>query len=92
MRLLALLVTLALLLGFVLAALRVLLPGQITLLARLLGLPLCLLALGALCLGLLGLMTLLILLPDLFCLLALLVTLALLLGFILAALRILLPG
>ena len=46
--LLALLVTLALLPGFILAALRILLPGQITLLARLLGLPLCLLALGTL--------------------------------------------
>ena len=43
-------------------------------------------------LGFLRLTTLLILLAALFCLLALLVTLALLLGFILTALRILLPG
>ena len=63
--LLALLVALVLLHGLVLAALRVLLPCELPLLACLFGLPVYLIALHALCLRLLGLATLVLLVPRL---------------------------
>ena len=84
--LLALLVALALLQGLALSALCVLLSGQFSLLALLLGLLQCLLVLDALGLCLFGLAALLVLLPGLFGLLALLQNL------VLVVLHLLLPG